>query len=120
MGHYVGDVIAREVSATREGQSRPPFRYHDKGSMAVIGNAKAVADLGRLRIGGFFAWLIWAGIHITFLVGFHNRMQVLLNWFWNWLFNHRDARLITGDAELEIDRPRPRDFVRNSPSEPRP
>jgi NADH:ubiquinone reductase (H+-translocating) len=111
----VGAIIAQEVTRGRDGGARPAFRYRDRGTMAVIGNAKAVAQIGRFKFGGFFAWLLWAGIHIAFLVGFHNRLQVLLSWFWNWLFNNRDARLITGNAQLEIHSPRPRDFIRTSP-----
>jgi NADH dehydrogenase len=57
------------------------------------------------------AWLLWGGIHIAFLIGFRNRLQVLLSWFWNWLLNARDARLITGDVKLEIEMPGPTDFV---------
>jgi NADH dehydrogenase len=79
--------------------------------MAIIGKAKAVADLGWLRLGGFLAWLIWGGIHIAFLIGFRNRVQVLMSWFWSWLLNARDARLITGPATLEIQTPRDGDFV---------
>jgi NADH dehydrogenase len=75
--------------------------------MAIIGNAKAVAVIGRLQTAGFLAWLIWGGIHIAFLIGFRNRLQVLLSWFWSWLLNARDARLITGDARLDIQSPRP-------------
>jgi NADH dehydrogenase len=79
--------------------------------MAVIGKAKAVAHLGRHKVGGLLAWLLWGGVHIAFLIGFRNRMQVLLSWFWNWLLNARDARLITGEARLEIEVPRPAGFV---------
>jgi NADH dehydrogenase len=74
--------------------------------MAVIGKAKAVAQLGRFKFGGFFAWLIWGGVHIAFLIGFRNRLLVLLRWSWNWMFNARDARLITGDAQLDLRVPR--------------
>jgi len=70
-----------------------------------------VAQIGRFEFGGFFAWLVWGGIHIAFLIGFRNRMQVLLSWFWNWLLNARDARLITGDARLELARVRGEEFV---------
>jgi len=79
--------------------------------MAVIGKAKGVAQIGGLRFGGFIAWLLWGGIHIAFLINFRNRVQVLLSWFWNWLLNARDARLITGDARLDIQTPRPGEFV---------
>jgi NADH dehydrogenase len=117
MGHYAGELIAREVM-TRAPVAREPFVYRDKGSMAVIGKAKAVAQIGRFEFGGFFAWLVWGGIHIAFLIGFRNRMQVLLSWFWNWLLNARDARLITGDARLDIKRVRAQEFVQDdSPAE---
>jgi NADH:ubiquinone reductase (H+-translocating) len=106
MGRFAGEVIAREVTGRTAAASRPAFVYRDKGSMAVIGKAKAVAEIGRLKLGGFLAWLLWGGIHIAFLIGFRNRLQVLLSWFWNWLLNARDARLITGDARIEIQLPR--------------
>jgi NADH dehydrogenase len=113
MGRYVGRLIAREVQEKRSPHVRPPFAYWDKGSMAVIGKAKAVAEVGRLKFGGFPAWLMWGGIHILFLVGFRNRLQVLLAWCWNWLLNVRDARLISGDSRLHIQIPRPPEFIRD-------
>jgi NADH dehydrogenase len=111
MGRYAGTIIAREIQGRATPADRKPFVYRDKGSMAVIGKAKAVAQIGRLQLGGFIAWLIWGGIHIAFLIGFRNRIQVLLSWFWNWLLNARDARLITGDARLDVHRVRGDDFV---------
>ena len=111
MGRYAGESIAREVSGRSTPADRRPFVYRDKGSMAVIGKAKAVAQIGRFEFGGFFAWLVWGAIHIAFLIGFRNRVQVLLSWFWNWLLNARDARLITGDARLDIRVVRPEEFV---------
>ena len=111
MGRYAGEVIAAEVRGEATRASRRPFVYRDKGSMAVIGKAKAVAEIGRFRCGGFLAWVIWGGIHIAFLIGFRNRVQVLMAWFWNWLLNARDARLITGDARLDIHVPRSEEFV---------
>ncbi|MGH9309994.1 MAG: NAD(P)/FAD-dependent oxidoreductase [Vicinamibacterales bacterium] len=113
MGRYAGETIARELRAGGRPVPRQPFVYHDKGSMAVIGKAKAVAEIGRFKCGGFLAWLLWGGIHIAFLIGFRNRLQVLLAWFWNWLLNARDARLITGDAHLNIRVPRSGEFVSN-------
>jgi len=111
MGRYVGKLIAREVKEGRSSQARAAFAYWDKGSMAVIGKAKAVAEIGRLKLGGFPAWLMWGGIHILFLVGFRNRLQVLLAWCWNWLLNVRDARLISGDSRLHVRIPRPPEFI---------
>jgi NADH dehydrogenase len=111
MGRFAGQTIAREVSGQSTIAQRKPFVYRDKGSLAVIGKAKAVAEIGRLKVGGFLAWLLWAGVHIAFLVGFRNRLLVLFSWFWNWLLNARDARLITGDARLDIQVPRSAEFV---------
>ena len=109
MGRYAGRAIAAGVTGRSE--DRGPFVYRDKGSMAIIGKAKAVAVIGRFKTAGFLAWLIWGGIHIAFLIGFRNRLQVLLSWFWSWLLNARDARLITGKAGLEIQVPRSPDFT---------
>jgi NADH dehydrogenase len=111
MGRYAGKVIADEVAGRVSPSQRAAFIYRDKGTMAVIGKAKAVAQIGKFELGGFPAWLLWGGIHIAFLIGFRNRLQVLLSWFWNWLLNARDARLITGDATLNVQIPRPADFV---------
>jgi NADH dehydrogenase len=120
-GHYAGTILANELSGKSSPDARPPFVYRDKGSMAVIGKAKAVAQIGRFKAGGFVAWLLWGGIHIMFLIGFRNRLQVMAAWFWNWLLNARDARLITGDAHLDIRVPRPDEFVpaeQRNPSSP--
>ncbi len=110
MGRYAGRTIAKEVVRGSHLHPRPTFVYWDKGSMAVIGKAKAVAWMGKWRIGGFVAWLLWGGVHILFLIGFRNRLQVLLSWFWNWLLNARDARLITGAARIDIEVPRRPEF----------
>jgi NADH dehydrogenase len=118
MGDYAGRIIAREASGRAAPADRQPFTYRDKGSMAVIGKAKAVAEIGGLRFGGFLAWLVWGGIHIAFLIGFRNRLQVLISWFWNWLLNARDARLITGDARLDIKVVRASDFATDRRSAP--
>ncbi|MGH9371827.1 MAG: NAD(P)/FAD-dependent oxidoreductase, partial [Vicinamibacterales bacterium] len=120
MGHYTGTTIAGETRGRSTADRRKPFVYRDKGSMAVIGKAKAVAQIGRFKCGGFLAWLIWGGIHIAFLIGFRNRVQVMLAWFWNWLLNARDARLITGNARLDIRVPRSDEFVPMKSSQPSP
>jgi NADH dehydrogenase len=112
-GAYVGGIIARATAGHSNPRDRKPFAYHDKGSMAVLGKNKAVAEIGKLKIGGPIAWLLWGGIHIAFLIGFRHRLQVLASWFWNWLLNARDARLITGEAHLEIVDPSNADFVRD-------
>lgn len=110
MGEYAGRMIARSVDGMPP-ERRTPFSYHDKGSLAVIGKARAVAQIGAMKIGGFFAWIVWAVVHIAFLIGFRNRVQVMLSWFWNWLFNSRDARLITGAAQIDVTLPRSEEFV---------
>jgi NADH dehydrogenase len=102
MGGYAGRTIAAAVSGRQAVADRRPFVYRDKGQMAVIGKARAVAEIGRFGFGGFPAWALWGGIHIAFLVGFRNRVVVLLSWLWNWLLNARDARLITGDARPDV------------------
>jgi NADH:ubiquinone reductase (H+-translocating) len=106
MGRFAGRTIADEASGRTLASQRGAFVYRDKGSMAVIGKARAVVQIGKFRCGGFVAWLLWGGLHIAFLIGFRNRLQVLASWFWNWLLNARDARLITGDAKPDIRVPR--------------
>jgi len=97
-----GRHVARNVKADLSGRARRPFRYRDKGDLAVIGRAQAVARIGRLRLSGFPAWLVWCFVHILFLIGFRNRVLVLFEWAWAFLTDQRGARLITGP----IDRPR--------------
>jgi NADH dehydrogenase len=115
MGRYAGRTIAQEAAGHSTPANRAAFVYRDKGSMAIIGKAKAVAHIGNWKFGGFVAWLLWGGVHILSLIGFRNRLLVMLSWFWGWLLNARDARLITGDARLDIQAPRPPDFVPDKP-----
>lgn len=105
MGRYVGKLLADEIAGRSSAAQRPAFTYRDKGSMAIIGRTQAVAEIGRFHFGGFFAWLLWSVIHVVSLVSFRNRFRVLFSWFWGWLLNSRDARLITGHAELEVEAP---------------
>jgi NADH dehydrogenase len=94
-----GRHAARCILADLAQRPREPFRYVDKGSLATIGRARAVADLGpRLRFGGFAAWFAWMAIHVLFLVGFRNRLFVVLSWAWSYVTFRRGARLITGRA----------------------
>ena len=93
-GRHVARIIEREVHGDRF--ERPAFRYHDKGNMATIGRAEAVVATKRVAIHGYIAWLMWWAVHIFFLVGFRNRVLVMLNWMWSWLTFQRGARLITG------------------------
>ncbi|MCB0155134.1 MAG: NAD(P)/FAD-dependent oxidoreductase, partial [Anaerolineae bacterium] len=84
------------------GQTRPPFRYLDKGSLAVIGRNAAVADLGFMRFAGFPAWFIWVFIHIMYIVEFDNRLLVFVQWAWSYFTRNRGARLITGDDPFPL------------------
>lgn len=92
-----GIYTARVVLARLQNKQLSPFRYKDKGTMAVIGRNAAVADLGSLHINGFPAWLIWLFVHISFLIGFDNKLLVLFQWAWSYFTRKRGARLITGD-----------------------
>ncbi|MEL6498172.1 MAG: NAD(P)/FAD-dependent oxidoreductase [Planctomycetota bacterium] len=102
MGRYAAGVMREEIDRGSSRARSKPFVYKDKGSMAIIGKNKAVASVGRYKIAGFFAWILWAGVHIAFLVTFHNRLQVLLSWAWSWLLDRHDARLIVGESRLRI------------------
>ena len=75
-----------------------PFKYVDKGNLATIGRARAVAEIKRVHFGGALAWLLWLGIHIFYLIGFQNRLLVLLRWSFSFLTRGRGARLITGEG----------------------
>jgi NADH dehydrogenase len=87
-------------------QPRQDFRFIDKGDLATIGRAAAVARIGRLKLSGFFAWLIWVVVHITYLIGFRNRALVMIQWGWAYLMYQRGIRLITGDHQVELMRAR--------------
>ena len=91
-----GAYVAARILADLEGRESPPFRYRDLGSLATIGRKSAVVQMGRLRFTGFLAWLFWSAAHIYFLIGFRNRLSVVLNWAWNYFTFQRGTRLITG------------------------
>jgi NADH dehydrogenase len=95
-GAWVAKTIARDL----EHQPRRNFRYHDKGSLATIGRAAGVAQFPAFSLSGYFAWLAWLFIHIFFLIGFRNRLVVMIEWAWSYLTYERGARLITGSTEL--------------------
>lgn len=92
-GRYVGQAIRRRL----EGKPVAPFRYVDKGNMAVIGRAHGIAEIGRLRLHGWIGWLFWLFVHLMYLVGFQNRVLVFIKWAFLYLTFNRGARLITGD-----------------------
>jgi NADH dehydrogenase len=96
-GRYVADRIGGQLS----GKPFAPFRYRDRGNMAIIGRASAVADLGKLKVSGFLAWLAWLFVHLIHLVEFEDKVLVLVQWAWYYFTRNRAARLITGDAMKE-------------------
>jgi NADH:ubiquinone reductase (H+-translocating) len=95
-GRAVAETIARDLKH----KPRKDFHYFDKGNLATIGRAAAVAQIRKLHISGYFAWLAWLFVHVFFLIGFRNRIIVLIQWAWSYLTYERGARLITGDTTL--------------------
>ena len=94
-GRYAGRLIRDRLA----GRPTPPFRYLDKGNLATIGRARAVADIRGLKISGFVAWMIWLVVHLYYLIGFENRIVVMVRWSYNFFTHGRGGRLITGTAE---------------------
>ena len=102
-GEYVAKLIVRRI----QGKGIKPFQYFDLGSLAVIGQNKAVVNLGFAKLSGFSAWLIWVFAHIYYLIEFDNKLVVMVQWAWNYITQGRGARLITGKSSLplELDKP---------------
>jgi NADH dehydrogenase len=90
-GEHAANMILRDL----EGQPTQPFVYKDKGTMATIGKSRAVGQIGRMKLTGRIAWFAWLLIHVYQLIGFRNRVAVIFNWAWNYMFSKRGARLIT-------------------------
>lgn len=100
-GKYVAKLIREEIQAgSKRTPKRQPFHYWDKGSLATIGRAAAVAQFGKIHISGYVAWLSWLFVHILFLIGFRNRILVFIQWAWSYVTYERGARLITGSTYL--------------------
>ena len=100
-----GELAAENVRRSLAGEPLAVFRYHDKGAMATIGRSRAVAAIGRLRLVGRIAWAAWLVVHIVMLIGFRNRLVVLVNWAWNYVTFDRGLRAIigrTGDDEQVV------------------
>jgi NADH dehydrogenase len=95
-----GAAVARNIECDLRGQPRRNFHYFDKGNLATIGRSAAIAQFGKIHISGFLAWLSWLFVHIFFLIGFRNRIIVLIQWAWSYFTYERGARLITGDQRL--------------------
>jgi NADH dehydrogenase len=98
----MGQYAAHTILGDQRGEPRRPFHYLDKGNLATIGRSAAIADLRGFRMSGFFAWLAWLFVHVLFLIGFRNRVQVLWEWFWAYVTFSRGARLITGQSRSVV------------------
>ncbi|GCE20517.1 NAD(P)/FAD-dependent oxidoreductase [Dictyobacter kobayashii] len=98
-GRYVASVIGQRLTNS---QPIAPFRYHDKGYMATVGRAFAIVNVGKIRFAGFLAWILWLAVHIVYLIGYENRVIVMLQWGWSYLRFQRRARIITRSAWLSI------------------
>ncbi|GER89446.1 NADH dehydrogenase [Dictyobacter vulcani] len=109
-GHYVAVVIKQKIAGE---QTSEPFHYHDKGYLATVGRAYAIASIGRIRISGFSAWILWLAVHIVYLIGYDNRIMVLLQWAWSYIFLKRRVRII---APSTRDNPVPDPAHNNMPA----
>ena len=97
------DIVARNLTGMDCGQAPRPFVYRNLGTMATIGRKKAVAEIGKLRFGGLFAWLLWLVVHLRSILGVKNKTIVFLNWVWNYLYYKQSLRLILRPAKKPTD-----------------
>jgi len=106
MGRYTARLLALETKSSAHNGARKwrqrGFHYVDFGSMATVGKSRAVVEIGRLRFGGFLAWIAWMALHITVLIGFRNRISVLVSWIYSYVFFRRGSRLITHFEQFRI------------------
>ena len=109
-----GAYVAKLIPARLRGEAVAPFRYFDKGNLAVIGRASAVADIGPFHISGLLAWLTWLFVHLMYLVEFSNRVLVFVQWGFLYLTFNRGARLITGDGSPEYSAEAPQQLDRST------
>lgn len=98
-----GTAVGNNIKRALAGQPLEPFAYKDRGAMATIGRNKAVAMIGGRSFAGFFAWIVWLVIHLLNLIGFRNRLSVLINWAWSYLFLERVVRLILPTPQEEVE-----------------
>jgi NADH dehydrogenase len=98
------EIAARNITHAVQKQPLEDFRYKDRGSLATIGRNAAVAHLGKIQLRGWFAWAMWLAVHIVFLIGFRNRLLVLINWAWDYFFYDRPIRLIMHDGNCPWER----------------
>ena len=99
-----GKYVAKLIKARLLNKTVRPFRYVDKGNLATIGRSRAVGQIGKLKVSGLFAWLIWLFVHLMYLVGFENRLLVFIQWAWNYFTWNRSARIITNVTATPDDR----------------
>lgn len=92
-----GEYVARAIIKREQGRPVTPFRYRNKGAMATVGRSSAVANAFGIRLSGFIAWVVWLALHLMYLVGFRNRLVVLLNWAYYYFFRAQQVRIITAD-----------------------
>src|SRR5262245_32924532 len=97
------EYVARLLMARPRGETVAPFRYRDFGSLATIGRKRAIVQVGKLKLSGLVAWLIWSVAHIYFLIGFRNRLVVAMNWAWSYVTFQRGTRLITGLSGSRVE-----------------
>ena len=95
----MGSDVARSIRTRLDSRRSEPFGYRHYGNLATIGRSRAVIDFGWLRLTGWFAWWVWGGAHIYFLISLRNRALVAWQWLWSYLTFQRGARLITGDED---------------------
>ena len=100
-GRYVASLIAQRVAGKKQEQERP-FHYFNKGNLATIGRSYGIIEIGKFRLAGFLAWVMWLTIHIYYLIGFRNRLLVMFQWAWAYLTFQRGARLITFDSKTAL------------------
>ena len=100
-GRYVASVIARQIAS--DGKAKiAPFHYFNKGNLATVGRSFGIIEIGRIRVAGFIAWVLWLTIHIFYLIGFRNRLVVMFQWAWAYLTYQRGARLITFERDPQL------------------
>ena len=97
-GRYAAQIIRKRLPK----KERPPFVYFDKGTMATIGKTKAIGTFGKIQFSGFIAWLGWCFVHILYLVGFRNRLVVVMQWLFSYFSSQRGARLINRSIDEEM------------------
>jgi NADH dehydrogenase len=113
-----GRYAARAIGARLAGDAPEPFRYRDRGTMAVVGRGFPVADLRRLRLSGFPGWVVWAVFHLAQIVEFENRILVLVQWLWSYWTRNRAARLIIGRPRTPATAPLESDTRSAAPPSP--